>query len=194
MLFVGSAPTPFLARFWEWLRPEFKRGQISCPFQGTGRFRIMRFIGVLRNAVKTGDEYPNRDGVWEREGGGGGRWNWSTKRRNSIHRAIFERVYAPRSSIVPLSSRILATFMRLSFYFLVLTKYECLTEINWILDKLNINVIDTHQYIINKLFILLSLKCLQYWQLLSTNIESNLYRCLLYRVINVERWWYRAKI
>ena len=49
------------SRFWKWLRPEFKRGQISCPFQGNGRSRIMRFIGVLRNAAKTGDEYPNGD-------------------------------------------------------------------------------------------------------------------------------------
>lgn len=58
-----SALMPFLAELWKWLiRPgNLSGGQISCPFQGNGRFRIMRFIGVLRNAAKTGDEYPHGD-------------------------------------------------------------------------------------------------------------------------------------
>jgi len=90
MVLVGSAPL-LVADFWKWLRPEFKRGQISCSFQGSGRSRIMRFIGVLRNAAKTGDEYPNGDRLQrerERERVG----NWSTKRRNSTSESIFVRL------------------------------------------------------------------------------------------------------
>lgn len=92
-----------LPGFWKWLRPEFKRGQISCPFQGSGRSRIMRFIGVLRNAAKTGDEYPNGDRVrGEREGERAG---WATmklidEKEKFDPRVIFAQTCTPRVPIV----------------------------------------------------------------------------------------------
>lgn len=82
-----SALTPFLAELWKWLRPEnLSGGQISCPFQGSGRFRIMRFIGVLRNAAKTGDEYPHgdREGSVRREDGGPPCGNRIDRRKGEI--------------------------------------------------------------------------------------------------------------
>lgn len=69
----------------------------------------MRFIGVLRNAAKTGDEYPNEDRMRgertgkEKEGGGSG-YRGIDRRKGEIRppprRAIFVRAHTPRAPIV----------------------------------------------------------------------------------------------
>lgn len=92
-VFAVSTLTRLSARRFFWkrrLRPEFKRGQISCPFQGSGRFRIMRFIDVLRNAVKTGDEYPNRDGRGDQERDGRNPMKLIDEKEKFDTRAIFK--------------------------------------------------------------------------------------------------------
>lgn len=136
------ALTPLLAAgFWKWLRPEFKRGQISCPFQGSGRSRIMRFIGVLRNAAKTGDEYPNGDRVrGERTGKRKGGWatmELIDEKEKFDPRAIFVRACTPRApiarylrrmhSVQPSYQRLLSYFSRIFVVSTLLAKYKPLT-------------------------------------------------------------------